>query len=154
MNIILIYFITIFTFSSIASSKIVLLSLSNMVKKSEMIAIGKVVKVEETNEKHGEFPFSKVIIKVEKMLKGNQNTKSIDVYFFPTIEDEPIFLLNGRAIFFIHKYQNKNRLVQGHAGKVDIENDDAINIYMLDQKRNQKIDGFVHKIEEILIKDK
>jgi len=150
----LVCFLIIFIFSSIASSKIALLSLSDMVEKAEMIVIGKVVGVEETNEKQEEFSFSKVTIKVEKILKGKQDTKSIDVYFLPTIEDEPNFSLDDKGIFFIHKYQNKYRLVQGIAGKINIENDEAKNIYMLKQKREQKLDSFVHEIEEALEKFK
>lgn len=144
----------IFTFSSIASSKIALLSLSDMIQKSEMIAIGEVVKVEKTNEKLGVFLLSKVIITIETVLKGNQNTKSVDIYFVPNLEDEPDFSLDDKGIFFIHKYLNRYMLVQGIAGKIDIKNDGVKNINILEQANNQPVDSFVHKIEDALEKIK
>lgn len=58
---------------------------------------------------------------------------SIEVYFLPTIEDEPDFSLDDNSIFLIHKYQDRHRLVQGHA---------------------EKLDSFVHKIKEALEKIK
>ena len=138
------------SFSSIASSLLALLPLSNMVEESEMIIIGKVVKVKEPNKRHEELSFFRVTIKVEKVLKGNQDTKSIDVYFLPGMEDEPNFSLNDKSIFFIHGYQNEYRLVQSCAGKIDIKNGKAINIHIYNEAYNQKLDSFLHKIEEAL----
>ena len=136
--------------SSVALDRLALLPLSYMVEKTEIIAIGKVVKVQKTTEKRDNLSFSKTTIEIERTLKDNRHTRSIDVFFFPGGEDEPEYSLGDKSIFFIHKFRGKFVVLQGYAGKVDILNNEVRNIHMYKEPSDQRLDGFIDKIEKLI----
>jgi len=148
--IIAICFLSLLASSSVVLGKLQLLPLSYMVEKAEIIAIGRVVKVEQTSEKRGEALLSKATIEIEKTFKGNRHTKTIEAFFLQDTEDEPKYSIADRSVFFIHKYRGKLQTLQGYAGKIDIANDEARNIHMHRESSNQQLDGFINKIEKLL----
>ncbi len=98
-------------FSTVALSKIALLPLTEMVEKAETIAVGRVVQIEKTDEQYEAHPFYKATISIKRILKGDQATQNIDIYFLPEREDEARYSLNDKSIFFITKYRGITRRI-------------------------------------------
>jgi hypothetical protein len=103
-----------------------------------------------TDQKIENKTFSKALIQVESVLKGTVFMQRVEVLFLPGTEDEPTFTVGEKGIFFVRGYKDKQSLLQGSAGKVDIVNSEAKNIYMRDEAPTQKIDQFLIKVKQLI----
>jgi hypothetical protein len=143
-------FLAILGFSTAASCRLALMPMSFMVENSERIVMGKVTSIVSTDQKIENKTFSKALIQVESVLKGTVFMQRVEVLFLPGTEDEPTFTVGEKGIFFVRGYKDKQNLLQGSAGKVDIVNGEAKNIYMRDEAPNQKIDQFLGKVKQLI----
>src|SRR6266480_4489708 len=86
--------------------------LSQLVENSELILIGKVIKLERTGTTNfgaEEVDQYRASIEVEKMLKGDSDLKEVPVYFHLHPE-QPQFRIGERAILFLIKRKDYFRV--------------------------------------------
>lgn len=131
-------------------SKVLPYSLKEMVGEADWIIKGKVIEIRKTDTKDNEYGYEyDVSIKAEKVLAG-YSLSIINVRYFPNLSTEPSFSVNERAVFFIKRWQDKNVIVQGHAGKIIIDNNYVKNIHIKDEEPTQSLRKFINKIEKIV----
>jgi len=114
---------------------------NEMVKESKIIAIGKVLRINEPI-------FHKMAvatIEIEQILVGNYEDKHIDVTYYPRGTFEARFFLNQRCIFFIGE---RNLIVKGYAGKIPIEKDKVEVRYILGEATSQTLKDFMERIKD------
>src|SRR5438874_9735786 len=96
---------------TLLEAKLIEFPLDEMVKRSDLIIIGEVIKLEKTDESFRMFDNSPEIywytakIRVEKALKGSPETKELLIHYYLHPE-EPQFKLE-RAIMFITRFKGK-----------------------------------------------
>lgn len=130
-----------------AGAKVILTTLDQMIKESEIIVVGKVNDIERTAIKHKEYGYEyKVKIGVEKILKGHHVNKQIQIFYFPNLSIEAKFIIGERSIFFIKTWKGKYRTVRGYGGKVDIKDSEATPLFIRDEDKTQKLQQFIQKI--------
>jgi len=128
-----------------ATGRVILATLDQMVKESELIVIGKVNDIERTTTSHEEYGNEyKAEIRVEQTLKGRGVEKEVFIYYFP--RREPEFIIGERCILFIKAWKGKYRIVRGIGGRVKIEENKAFRLRMVNEDETQELDQFIQKI--------
>jgi hypothetical protein len=115
--------------------------LDEMIKRSKIVVIGKVLRIEEPI-------FAKMAvatIEIEQIIVGNYENRQIDVTYYPRSNFEARFVLNERCIFLIDE---RNTIVKGYAGKIPIENDKVVLRHILGEPINQTLKDFTQSIKD------
>ena len=120
--------------------------LDEMIGKSKLVVVGKVVRMEEiaTPKRAKKSIFDEVAIakiEIEQIVVGSCEDKHIDITYYPRSNFEARFVINQRCIFFIDE---RNFIVKGYASKIPIEKDKVEVHYILGEQRKSDLEGF-HK---------
>ena len=124
--------------------------LDEMIKQSKLVAVGKVVRIEEIptpkKERKSIFDVTAIAtVEIEQIIVGSYEDKHIAITYYPRLTFEARFFLNQRCIFFIGE---NNQIVKGYAGKITIENGKVEVRYILGEATSQTLKDFTQKIEE------
>jgi len=115
--------------------------LDEMIKKSKLVIVGKVIRIEEPS-------FAKIAvatIEIEQTILGNYEGKQIDITYHPRSVFDAWFVLNQRCIFFINE---GNTIVKGYAGKIPIERDKVEVPYIRGEATSQTLKDFTQRIKD------
>jgi hypothetical protein len=124
--------------------------LDEMIKKSNIVVVGKVVRIEEVptpkNAKKSIFDEMAIAtIEIEQIIGGSYEDKHIDITYYPRLTFEARFFLNQRCIFFIGE---RNLIVNGYAGKIPIEKGKVEVRYILGEATSQTLKDFTQRIKD------
>jgi hypothetical protein len=123
--------------------------LDEMIDKSKLVVVGKVVRVAEepTTKDPKDSLFLKAVatIEVEEIILGSYEDKQIDVTYYPRLSSEARFVINERCILFIGE---RNLIVKGYAGKIPIEKDKVEVLYILGEQKRQVLEDFIRRIKD------
>jgi hypothetical protein len=131
--------------------------LSQMVEHSELILIGKVIKLERNGKtKFGaeEVDQYRASIEVDEMLKGDSGLKEVPVYFHLHPE-QPQFKIGERAVLFLIKRKDHFRVFNGIHGELPIV-DYPPGHYkvtptsIVGEPKEQSLDDFIDKIQRLV----
>jgi hypothetical protein len=116
-------------------------SLDEMIKRSEIVVIGKVLRIKEPIFRG----MAVATIEIEQIIVGNYEDKYINITYNPRLTFEARLLLNERCIFMVDK---RNTIVKGCAGKIPIEKDKVEVRYILEEVTSQTLKDFIQRIKD------
>ncbi len=124
-------------------------SLDEMIDKSKLVVVGKVVRIAEiaTPKSAKKSPFDEVAIariEIEQIIVGSYEKKHIDITYYPRLSFEARLVINERCIFLIGE---KNLIVRGYAGKIPVEKDNVEVHYILGEQKSQTLKDFINRIK-------
>jgi|MudIll2142460700_1097286.scaffolds.fasta_scaffold184374_1 hypothetical protein len=123
--------------------------LDEMIDKSKLVVVGKVVRIAEepTTKDPKDSLFLKTVatIEVEQIILGSYEDKQIDVTYYPRLSSEARFVMSERCILFIGE---RNLIVKGYAGKIPIEKDKVEVLYILGEQKRQLLKDFIQRIKD------
>ncbi len=117
--------ITILSISNNVNAKIVVYSFEEKVNRSDVIAIGKIIKITKNI-----FTKDEIIIDIIELIKGDISKKQIEIeygnYFFAPKEDLSNFVDGGKYVFFITQDESSYYLTGASSGYYQILEKDMI----------------------------
>jgi hypothetical protein len=145
--------------NSMCMGKVVEHDLNEMIDRSDVIVIGDITGVRETNDGmvYG-YPVGSGVetVKIGELLKGNFDNKEIEVtYSLGNLSEDRAFHVCTQYLFFLRKLDNGEfSVVQGYAGSLHVRGNsvDAFNIR--DVKNTVSLKDFLQKIRGVIkVKD-
>ena len=128
------------------------LPLTEMITRSDIVVLGKVVRVEKsaTASHRKESAFDEVAVAtvaIEQVILGSYEDKQIDITYYPRLTFESHFWIGERCVLFL--MGERNITVHGYAGKVPIRRERAEILYILDEPKDQALKEFIEKIKKL-----
>jgi hypothetical protein len=128
------------------------LPLTEMVKRSNIVVLGKVVKVKKsaTSNHRKESAFDEVAvatIAIEQVILGSYEDEQIDITYYPRLIFESHFWIGERCILFL--MGERNLVVHGYAGKIPIQKERAEVLYIRGEPKNQTLKDFIEQIKNL-----
>jgi hypothetical protein len=145
------------------------MSLDEVAKESDVVLIGRTVRIVESLEEGG-IPRGTATIYIEKIIKGTTLGREIEIIYEPCVQSiYPTYYLCERNILFLGRAETKMTFrayfgnldrsgkyvtIGGYLGKISIRNVDntAMDILLLGEETNQPLDKFLQKIDRLISK--
>jgi hypothetical protein len=125
--------------------------LDKMIKRSDIIVVGKVVELRETGNEADD---GMAIIKIDQLLKGAIDSKKVTVtYGTDTVDEDASFIIGAQCVLFLQKIDTeKYSVTQGYAGRLYIRNNKVIVVYIRGEKGTWPLNIFIKKVVGIVKK--
>lgn len=130
---------------SLCMGRVAEYDLDKMIKRSDLIVVGKVIELRATGNKGDD---GIAIIKIDQILKGAIDHKKVTVaYGTDTVDEDASFIIGAQCVLFLQKIDiDKYSVVQGYAGRLYVRNDKVTVVYIRGEKGTWPLNIFIEKV--------